>query len=359
MEVRENSKGRGIYATKKYQPWDMIHVESAIFAISSVCTKEYVESAKKTKDKHSTESFVGRMLSFVASAPASKVKSQHAHLKFPLLYLLNGGKAERFSHLAKTSKLGVTDKQIRTVAKTFKLSKEDLKLLAQVVQANGFSIPGLFFTEIGMSIFDKGSMLNHSCNPNAFTFITYDKMIVYARKPIDPNEEITISYKPLCVPDTAKLLDFECQCGSCHRDFTILQEVYDQWGKAQTLEERIDYMLERCREIPAAEFIQLLIESYYEVWAKNATYREKDIYEVIQKFKLKEPDTTWIEAQLLSMILAVRLGYSDHLLDIMEKLRPFIQNKDIIEHIVVATTLIPHIYHETLISILGKLNLLP
>lgn len=30
MEIRTNSKGRGVYATKTYQPWEIIHVESDI-----------------------------------------------------------------------------------------------------------------------------------------------------------------------------------------------------------------------------------------------------------------------------------------------------------------------------------------
>ena len=360
MEVRTNEKGRGVYANKEYQPWDIVYVERRIFAISSICNQDYIATAQRTKNSHQTGSFLNRMLSFIASAPDSKVKSQHAHLKFPLLYLREGGKLESMSHLARVPSLGVTDKQIRNVAKNFKVSRDDLKSIAQIVQANGFSIPGLFFTEIGMALFDKGSMFNHSCDPNAFTFITYDKLIVFARKSIAAGEEVTISYKPLCVPDIDQLLGFECKCGNCKgRDSTILKEVYNHFIEVQTIQERIDYLIDRAKEVPSAEFIQLLIESYYEIWAIGKTYREKDLYKVLQKFKFRAPDSTWIEAHLLALILASRLNFVDHIPKIHENIKTFLSNPDIIEHIIVTTTLIPHLYHNVLIDVLGKLNLLP
>lgn len=136
MEIKDNSKGRGLYATKEYQPWDVIHVESAIFSNSSICNKEYMEIARKTKDLHVEGSFINRMLTFIARAPDDKIKIQHPHIKFPLIYLLNGGKVEKLSHLARAPNLGVTDNQIKKVARTFKVNKDDLKLLAQVLTQN-------------------------------------------------------------------------------------------------------------------------------------------------------------------------------------------------------------------------------
>lgn len=359
FEIKNNEKGRGVYSTKSYQAWDIIHVEKAVFAISSICTRKNVELAKANKSKHSKESFIYRMLSFIASAPDSKVRNQHIHLKFPIIYLKSGGSESVVSHLAKNPKLEVTDKQIRNTAKNFNISKDELKSLAQITQANGFSIPGLFSLEIGMNLFDKASMFNHSCDPNAFTFITYDKVIVYARRSIAEGEEITISYKPLCVPNISELLDFECKCGHCDRKSTILEASYAKFIENRTCQSRIDNMLEIGLEVPSSEHVQLLIESYYDVWSKNQTYRETDLYAVLKRFKLKEPDGTWIEAQLLALVIAHRQGLSDHFPLLQENLQPFLQNKDIIEHIVVTTTLIPNVYHDNLIEILGKMGVLP
>lgn len=359
METQENSKGRGLYATKEYQPWDLINTETAVFANSAVCNKEYIEIAKKTKDQHVEGSFLNRMLTFIARAPDEKVRNQPPQLKFALVYLLNGGKVEKISHLAQTVKLSVTDNQILKAAKTFKLSKNDIKLVAQVFKANAFSVPGLFLTEVGMALFDTGSMLNHSCNPNAFILITYDKMLIYARKPILSGEEITISYKPLCIPNVASLLEFKCQCGSCNPDLTILKETYDQFSQIQVVHERIDYMLDRCK-LATTEHVELLIQSYYEIWAVNKTYKEKDFYKILRKFSNHpEPSSTWIEAQLLALVLSSRLGLADDQKIILQKLDPFIKNKDIIENIVVTTTLIPHMYHTNLIDLLTKLGYTP
>jgi hypothetical protein len=372
MEIQENSKGRGSYSTKEYQPWDLIHVESAIFSCSSMCNKEYTTIAKQTKDQHVKDSFLNKMLTFISRTPDDKIAKLHPQLKFPVLYLLHGGKVEAVSHLAQTPKIGVNTKQIEKAARMFKISKDDLKLLTHIFQANGFSIPGLLFSEIGMALFDKGSMFNHCCNPNAFSFITYDKMMIYARKSIYVGEEITISYKPLCIPDTFNLLEFTCQCGHCDRKTTILNETYYRFSQPQQLQDRIDYMLERSLDIPtlvlqsgteelrstSSAHVELLIESYYELWPSNKTYREKDLYEVLRKFQ-NHTSATWIESQLLALILSSRLNYPDHQAEILEKLKPFVYNRDIIEHIVVVTTIIPHMYHSNLINILAQLELTP
>lgn len=299
------------------------------------------------------------MLNFIANTPNTKIKNQHAHLKFALHYLQNGGKAEVLSHLAQNPKLGVTDKQIRNAAKTFKLNKDDVKTISQVVRANSLSIPGLFFPEIGITLFDQGSMFNHSCDPNTFIFLTYDKMIVFARKVIAIDEEITFRYVPSCIPESFKLLSFECQCGKCNQVSLNVKEIYEKWSHTTVPQLRIDYLLDRTDEILSTERVKLLVESYYEIWIHNNTYREDDLYNILRKFKLQEPDTTWIESQFLLLVLAFRLGRSDHLPEIKERLQPFLNNKDIIEHIVVCTTMVPHIYHNSLIEILMKMGVTP
>lgn len=359
MKIYNNSKGRGLYATKEYQPWDLIYVESTVFSCSSVCNKEYIKISQETKNQHEEGSFINRMLNFISHAPNDRIMKLHPQLKFPVIYLLNNGKLESISHLARASKIKVNDKTIRKIAIEFKINKDDLKSLIYIFQANGFSVPGLFFKEIGIAIFDKGSILNHACDPNALVYITYDKMSIYARKPISIDEEITISYKPLFIPDISSLLDFKCQCGNCDRNSTILKEVYDQFNQIQTVHKRIDYMIDRWNEIPSSERIELLIESYYELWIKNGTYREKELYSVLQKFNSHVPNVTWIDSWFLCLILASNLGLSDHFPNILEKIKLFVNDKNIIEHIVVATTLIPHAYHQNLSNILIQLGLTP
>jgi hypothetical protein len=229
-------------------------------------------------------------------------------------------------------------------------------------QANSFSIPGLFFTDIGVSLFDYGSMINHSCDPNAFAYITYDKMIIYARKPIKVNEEITISYKSLCVPNASSLLEFKCQCGSCNLESKELKDIYCKFIQTQSVQDRIDYMIKQCllhESGKRSEILQLLIESYYDIWAKNQSYREKDLYNLLNKFKYDLPSNTWIDSQLLRLILAQRMNRLDDIPDIIDGIKAFVTNNDIMENIVVITTIIPTAYHVNLIGILTRLGYAP
>jgi hypothetical protein len=132
MEVLENNKGRGLYATQAYQPWDLIHTDKAICSISSVYNKDYIQIANKTKDSHVKGSFINLIMSFIGSCPDGKIKSADPSLKVPLIYLLNGGKADTISHLAKASKLYVTNNLISKTARQFNVSKDDLKLVALI-----------------------------------------------------------------------------------------------------------------------------------------------------------------------------------------------------------------------------------
>lgn len=361
MEILENDKGRGLFATQNYQPWDLIHVDKALCSVSTIYNKDYIEIAKKTKDSHVKGSFINLMMNFIGSCPEGKIKSADPALKIPLIYLLNGGTANKMSHLAKAPKLSVNNSLINKTAKQFNVSKDDLKLVTQIFQANSFSIPGLFFTDIGTALFDYGSMLNHSCDPNAFVYITYDKMMIYARKPIKINEEITISYKPLCVPNITTLLEFKCQCGSCTSTESDkeLVEIYCKFIEPQSAQDRIDYMIKQCNSGKRSEYMQLLIESYYDIWTKNGTYREKDMYNLLKAFKCDVPSMTWIDSQLLRLVLAQRMNCFDEVPAIVEGFKMFLTNKDIMENIVVITTLIPTAYHTNLISILTCLGYAP
>jgi hypothetical protein len=109
--------------------------------------------------------------------------------------------------------------EIKTVAKYLKeksrtpfelappTSKTDLEQMIRIYRSNGFAITGLFCDEIGASMF------NHSCEPNAFAYITFSKCYIYARKPIKAGEEITINYVPRVIVEPNSSCDFRCCCG--------------------------------------------------------------------------------------------------------------------------------------------------
>ena len=344
MEVRINEKGRSVYATKDYQQWDIIHSEEPIFSMSGIMKPEYKAIAQNSKGK---SSFAERLSSFILTAPDVKISNQHPHLKFPLIFLKHRKDITKASDLAKTPKTEFTEKQLKNIAKAYQVDKDDLRTLIQITQANGFAIPGLFSPQIGLILFKTGSMFNHCCNPNAFALITYNRMIVYAKRPIKAEEEITFSYKPLCLPEIKSVLEFDCECGFCQDKVPgVSQKVYDQFNKVQSYQSRIDNLYTTIANTPTWPYMQLLIEAYYEPWILNQIYREDELFELIKKM---EPtvDDTWLECQLLGLAIAQRKGRQEDSVMFANILKPFL-NSDIKEHIIVCACLMPHIYHNIL-----------
>lgn len=75
----------------------------------------------------------------------------------------------------------------------------------------------------GFGIFNTMALLNHSCDPNADYLTHGNQVYVFAKRPIKPNEEITISYGPNAnedpIEDRRKMLlnnfGFTCSCEKC------------------------------------------------------------------------------------------------------------------------------------------------
>lgn len=68
-----------------------------------------------------------------------------------------------------------------------------------ILNRNGFathwSSPSSDDVETGVAIFPTLSLFNHSCSPNLFRILVDDRLVFVVRKPIEPNEQLFISYQ--------------------------------------------------------------------------------------------------------------------------------------------------------------------
>ncbi|KAH3745397.1 hypothetical protein Pelo_13201 [Pelomyxa schiedti] len=105
------------------------------------------------------------------------------------------------------------------------LTVSDIWLIKQICRSNCFSTQNNFHAETlcnkGSGLYFLGSGFNHSCLPNAFWFVTGDKLVVRATKDIQSGEEVTISYRELEQNNFARQKDlkvnrgFTCACERC------------------------------------------------------------------------------------------------------------------------------------------------
>lgn len=356
MEIKlTEGKGRSVYATQDYKPWDVVHEETPILAIIN-------------QDRRLN--FDQRYSSFLKTFPDRYINKKHAHFKYPLLLLKNGIGYDKIKHLAASPKLEVSSKEIKNVAKFLKskschpfeqappTSKFELEQMIRIYRSNGFSIIGLFGDEIGATMFDKTSMFNHSCDPNAFVFTTFNKCYVFARKPIKIGEEITINYVPRGIVNPDSICDFKCQCGFCDSVPYLSPKFFDELQLISTYEERLDFlyiMIDQSEDqIITNALVKLLFETYYDLWMANKNYREKDLEFLLRTVELT-PDLVWIEAQLISLAIAYKLDDKEWLKDIKDEIINITNKSEMIEHILLCAELYPHAYHCFLVKALSIL----
>ena len=104
MEIKTNEKGRGVYATRDFEPWEVIFTEDPVFPVSSINNPE-LETLAKNKDKYPHDSIPYKLLSFVSATPNTKIDNQAPQLKIPLLFLKSEKDINVIKHLAMNPKI--------------------------------------------------------------------------------------------------------------------------------------------------------------------------------------------------------------------------------------------------------------
>lgn len=100
---------------------------------------------------------------------------------------------------------------------------------------------------LGTALVYKGSLFNHSCDPNTFWGFNNGYFVVKASKFIRQGEELSITYGPSCwmssYPERQKTLKmryfFDCQCSACKKDYDyFVQEMSRKRSRQRPLSNR-------------------------------------------------------------------------------------------------------------------------
>lgn len=104
---------------------------------------------------------------------------------------------------------------------------KDVSHIWGIVSQNHMVAQPLFsHLQLGMGLFPKFALLNHSCNANMIYFYTYGEMICFATRDIPKGEELTIDYlggvssfafRPLRKINLKNMSRFDCKCVECSR----------------------------------------------------------------------------------------------------------------------------------------------
>lgn len=340
MEVRENEKGKGIYATKDYQPWEIIHSENSLMTI---CTSHFPNKVLGNAD-------IDKKFDKFVTSHREDIRKYH-EAKYGVI--LGKLKDQQILSLAET-KVSIPRNVLRNAEKASGISREKIEKLTRIYRANNFSINGLFGNDIGTAMFYTASFFNHSCDPNAFALVTYNKIIVYARRSIQVGEEITIPYSSIGVHSKDKLT-FKCLCGNCDKVQRIPEEIMKQFEDISNFEDSIDFIFDKIKEEKDDNilnaYMKLLLESYYEIWATGRDHRLDDLYKIIIEMDLS-PYIVIMEAYLVALTIAYRKGLKEDFEKLKPYVRIFLRDTVLIEHIIICIRLAPHHYHQDLLSAL-------
>ncbi|CAG8488228.1 4314_t:CDS:10 [Ambispora gerdemannii] len=131
-----------------------------------------------------------------------------------------------------TNRTKFKQEEIETFAQLSILVKECVKISAAAgemidlfcrLTCNSFSVLDAEMIGIGVGIYTNTALINHSCVPNCLAVFDGSKLMVRNIRPIQKNEEITITYTDLGLPTMERRRElneryfFLCRCELCKR----------------------------------------------------------------------------------------------------------------------------------------------
>jgi SET and MYND domain-containing protein len=97
----------------------------------------------------------------------------------------------------------------------------EVMLLLSKLELNAFTISDFDTRPVGIGVFPRAALINHSCAPNATASFEANTAYVRALRRIAPGEEVTVSYIDIgepCAKRRAELrvsFGFDCRCERC------------------------------------------------------------------------------------------------------------------------------------------------
>ena len=184
--------------------------------------------------------------------------------------------------------------------------------------------PGKFFWEkMGISLNPNLSLVNHSCDPNAFIFHLDKKVLLLASTHIKDGEEITVSYVPsyLHLPleqrdyKLLKNYEFQCECTACFEKWKMKDEIPESLAKIPNFEQ------ERCYVVRHGDKKLICEEIYSAKWMADFGLTT-DSFEVAQEAvdalcrslntHVKKPHLYFVEAFVLveKLVISRHIGFT-------------------------------------------------
>ena len=118
---------------------------------------------------------------------------------------------------------------------SLEVNMENLKLMVSLhfaIECNSFGMSTSERLRCGTAVFFPTSLINHSCEPNAFIKFAGNKQYLLANQEIQEGEEITISYIDHAYPERIyrqRLLRdgyfFDCICERCQKEKDVKTDV--------------------------------------------------------------------------------------------------------------------------------------
>ncbi|KAK6382733.1 hypothetical protein LTS17_003402 [Exophiala oligosperma] len=139
-----------------------------------------------------------------------------------------------------------------------------------ILTINTFTLTNPFFESLGLALHPRTSMFNHSCAPNAYVRFdvsqsessgasNYQSISVHALRPLDKDEEITLSYvdgKNSFEARQQELKEryfFTCACTRCmsEQNATVLPP--ETTENAKTMENHVTQLMSKIQQLPVVD----------------------------------------------------------------------------------------------------------
>lgn len=178
--------------------------------------------------------------------------------------------------------------------------QKELKKFLQLVPINGTNIHTLAqgLQPVGQALYPVFSLINHSCEPNAYVTFSGRNLSLRCLRPIEKNQEILISYvdqsQPIFMRQKQLLFfDFQCRCLRC--SFESNEETIE----LTTLQQKINQLHSmdiHWNTLMETNFVRKTIFKYFKMhplwflYTLNALHLS---YKLIRKNKIILKDDFW------------------------------------------------------------------
>lgn len=169
-----------------------------------------------------------------------------------------------------------------------------IRTFASKIMVNAFTIHNNDNDTIAAALYSPSNFVNHSCDPNAIVIYKGKKQCIYSLKPLEKDQEITVSYCSYIKPfyDRYRYLSenyfFECTCSRCQKDLTGCDTTLTcQKCKEKSITQKgvESFICEKCSKDWTLQEIYLMDQNINKLKADMGTQKLEDRIKSWQKLQ--------------------------------------------------------------------------